>query len=48
MPVFQGLVGEEQLNALVAYIKSLSAAPSGPAGQTASGPAGTKSQNVKE
>src|ERR1700729_3400867 len=27
MPVFQGLIGEEQLNALVAYVKSLSAAP---------------------
>jgi len=24
MPVFQGLVSEEQLNALVAYVKSLS------------------------
>ena len=45
MPVFQGLVGEEQLNALVAYIKSLSPAPSGAAGKTDSGPAGTRSQN---
>ena len=26
MPTFQGLVSEEQVNALVAYIKSLSAA----------------------
>ena len=32
MPVFQGLVSEEQLNALVAYIKSLNQSPSGPAG----------------
>jgi cytochrome c oxidase subunit II len=39
MPVFQGLIGEEQLNALVAYIKSLSPAPSGAAGANA------KSQN---
>jgi cytochrome c oxidase subunit 2 len=30
MPTFQGLVSEEQLNALVAYVKSL--APAGPAG----------------
>jgi cytochrome c oxidase subunit 2 len=37
MPVFQGLVGEEQLSALVAYVKSLSAAPS----------AGTKVQESK-
>src|SRR5579863_5409881 len=48
MPVFQGLVGEEQLNALVAYIKSLSPAPSGAAGKPGSGPAGTRSQNPKE
>jgi cytochrome c oxidase subunit II len=32
MPVFQGLVSEEQLNALVAYVKSLNAQPSGAAG----------------
>ena len=31
MPVFQGLVSEEQLTALVAYIKSLTPAPSGKA-----------------
>jgi cytochrome c oxidase subunit II len=31
MPTFQGLISEEQLNALVAYVKSLSSAgPSGP------------------
>ena len=31
MPVFQGLVNEDQLNALVAYVKSLSKAPVGAA-----------------
>ena len=39
MPVFQGLVSEEQLSALVAYVKSLSPAP---------GTAGAKSQEPKE
>jgi cytochrome c oxidase subunit 2 len=29
MPVFQGLVSEEQLNALVAYVKSMNPAPAG-------------------
>jgi cytochrome c oxidase subunit 2 len=48
MPVFQGLVGEEQLNALVAYIKSLSPAPSGAAGKPSPAPVGTSSQNPKE
>ncbi len=33
MPTFQGLVSEEQVNALVAYIKSLSAAKPGNAGE---------------
>src|SRR5947199_2093604 len=32
MPVFQGMVSEEQLNALVAYVKSLNQSPSGAAG----------------
>jgi cytochrome c oxidase subunit II len=32
MPTFQGLVSEEQLNALVAYVKSLSKPPQGAAG----------------
>jgi cytochrome c oxidase subunit II len=32
MPPFQGIVSEEQLNALVAYVKSLSPQPSGAAG----------------
>jgi cytochrome c oxidase subunit 2 len=34
MPVFQGLVSEEQLSTLVAYVKSLSQAPSGAAGSS--------------
>ena len=32
MPTFQGIVSEEQLNALVAYIKSLNPPPTGAAG----------------
>jgi cytochrome c oxidase subunit 2 len=32
MPTFQGIVSEEQLNALVAYVKSLSQPPPGTAG----------------
>src|ERR1700690_532271 len=48
MPVFQGLVNEEELNELVAYVKSLSPAPSGAAGRNSSAPAGTKSQDTKE
>ena len=32
MPVFQGLVSEEQLNELVAYVKSLNTPASGAAG----------------
>ena len=43
MPTFQGIVSEEQLNALVAYIKSLSPQPSGPAQTpTFKGPAASK------
>jgi len=34
MPTFQGLVSEEQVNALVAYIKSISAAKPGDAAKT--------------
>jgi cytochrome c oxidase subunit 2 len=48
MPVFQGLVSEEQLNALVAYIKSLSSGPLGAAGGPNMVPAGAGSQNPKE
>jgi cytochrome c oxidase subunit 2 len=32
MPTFQGIVSDEQLNALVAYVKSLGQAPPGTAG----------------
>jgi cytochrome c oxidase subunit 2 len=32
MPTFQGLVSEEQLDALVAYVKSLSQPPTGTMG----------------
>jgi len=42
MPVFQGLVSEEQLNALVAYVKSLNQNPSGAAGRPAIVQTGTK------
>jgi cytochrome c oxidase subunit 2 len=38
MPVFQGLVTEEQVNALLAYVKSLSKPPSGTASAQAEGP----------
>ena len=39
MPTFQGQVSEEQLNALVAYVKSLSPAPEGAAGTPTNNPA---------
>ena len=44
MPVFQGLVSEEQLTELVAYVKSLSPAPSGAAGAASS----ARTQESKE
>ena len=47
MPVFQGLVSEEQLNALVAYVKSLNPSPSGAAGGPAVVPPGAKPQETK-
>src|SRR5437762_1684990 len=47
MPVFQGMVSEEQLNALVAYVKSLNQSPSGAAGNPSLTPPGTKPQNPK-
>ena len=47
MPTFQGLVSEEQLTALVAYIKSLSPPATGAAGTPRLAP-GTKSQEPKE
>jgi cytochrome c oxidase subunit 2 len=40
MPTFQGLVSEEQLNALVAFVKSLSAAKPAEAPATATAPQG--------
>ena len=46
MPVFQGLVTEEQLTALVAYVKTLS--PSQAAAGAGPVSAGTKSQDPKE
>ncbi len=42
MPPFQGLVSEEQLSALVAYVKSLNTAPAGVAGTPSLVPAGSK------
>jgi|ERR1051326_6234839 cytochrome c oxidase subunit 2 len=46
MPVFQGLVSEDQLTALVEYVKSLSPQQSGAAGTPSLKPAGT--QGAKE
>ncbi len=46
MPTFQGIVSEEQVNALVAYIKSLNPAPAGPAqSPNFTGPAGAKANS---
>ncbi|MBV8890567.1 MAG: cytochrome c oxidase subunit II, partial [Acidobacteria bacterium] len=43
MPTFQGIVSEDQVNALVAYIKSLNPQPVGPAETpTFKGPAASK------
>jgi cytochrome c oxidase subunit 2 len=47
MPVFQGLVSEDQLNALVAYVKSLNQSPTGAAGGPTVVPAGAKPQEPK-
>ena len=44
MPTFQGMVSEEQLNALVAYVKSLSQPPAGAAATPSLKPAGTQPQ----
>jgi cytochrome c oxidase subunit II len=44
MPVFQGLLDEDQLNQLVEYVKSLGNAPVGAAGTPSMVPAGTESQ----
>jgi cytochrome c oxidase subunit 2 len=48
MPVFQGLVTEDQLNSLVAYVKSLNPPPSGTAGDPMMRPAGVQPQNTRE
>jgi len=48
MPVFQGLVSEEQLNELVAYVKSLNPPPSGAAGTPNLGSPGIQPQVPKE
>jgi cytochrome c oxidase subunit 2 len=45
MPVFQGQVTEEQLNALIAYVKSLSQAPAGQAGTPSLSSPGAAPQN---
>jgi cytochrome c oxidase subunit II len=47
MPVFQGLVSEEQLNALVAYVKSLNPSSSGAASGSTVVPSGAKRQETK-
>jgi cytochrome c oxidase subunit 2 len=48
MPTFQGLVSEEQITALVAYIKSLSQPAQGAAGTPMLKAAGAKPQNPQE
>src|SRR5262249_50717355 len=45
MPVFQGQISDEQLTALVAYVKSLSQAPTGQAGTPELKSAGTEPQS---
>jgi cytochrome c oxidase subunit II len=47
MPTFQGLVTEEQLNALVAYVKSLSASKAGAAPAKASASPATLGKQVQ-
>jgi cytochrome c oxidase subunit 2 len=44
MPTFQGIVSDEQLNALVAYVKSLSQPPTGTAGLQPAQPQNTQVQ----
>jgi cytochrome c oxidase subunit 2 len=44
MPTFQGLVSEEQVNALVAYIKSIAAAKPGEAAKTSASTAAPKAE----
>jgi cytochrome c oxidase subunit II len=45
MPIFQGQVSEEQLNALVAYVKSLSQAPAGAASAQTTNPGATNQES---
>ncbi|HEX5433769.1 MAG TPA: cytochrome c oxidase subunit II [Candidatus Angelobacter sp.] len=45
MPVFQGVLNEDEVNVLVEYIKSLGAPPAGNAGTPSMVPAGTQPQN---
>ena len=50
MPTFQGIVSEEQLNALVAYVKSLNQPPTGTAGlqnQTVASPVQPQNMQVQ-
>ena len=47
MAVFQGLVSEEQLNALVAFVKSLNQSPSGPAVAPSVVPLGAQPEETK-
>jgi cytochrome c oxidase subunit II len=48
MPTFQGLVSDEQLNALVAYVKSLAQQPAGATqNQAAASPAGQPQKQVQ-
>jgi predicted naringenin-chalcone synthase len=48
MPTFQGLVSEEQVNALVAYIKSISTAKPGNAVEKSRTSASTAAPAVRE
>ena len=47
MPIFQGQISDEQLNALVAYVKSLSQAPAGQAGTPELKSPGTQPESPK-
>jgi len=47
MPIFQGQISDEQLNALVAYVKSLSQEPAGQAGTPELKSPGTQPQSPK-
>ena len=47
MPIFQGQISDEQLNALVAYVKSLNQAPAGQAGTPELKSPGTQPESPK-